>query len=346
MRRLTCSFLISLVIASGCARREPAPSLRSAVPVRLSAVEVRRIGEPVRTSGFLSSLAEIKLGFKTGGVIGSIASHEGDRVRGGQVLASLQLDEIRAMADQARQGFGKATRDYERANSLYRDSVATLEQVQDAETGLNVARSSLKIADYNLAHSAITAPSDGVVLKRLAEPHELIGPGTPVFLFGTAGSEWLVKIGLSDRDAVRIAEGDSASVTFDAFPGFRFPARVRRVAGAPDPMSGVFEAALSVRRGNHAFIDGIMADADVFPSNTREYRIVPVEALAEADGEAAVVYVVAADSTARRVAVRIGFFTDDSAAIAAGLDSVRTVVSEGAAYLTDGTPVRVIGAAR
>lgn len=346
MRRSVCSILIFLLIASACGRRGPGRDLRQAVPVRLSPVSVRRLAEPVRTSGFLSSQAEIRLGFKTGGVIGSIDAHEGDRVRAGQALASLQPDEIRAMADQARQGYEKASRDFERANSLFRDSVATLEQVQDAETGLNVAAANLKIAEYNLAHSTVTAPSDGVVLKRLAEPHELIGPGYPVFLFGTAGPEWLVKIALSDRDAVRVSEGDSASVTFDAFPGVRFPGRVSRVAGAPDPMSGVFEAAVSVRRGKHAFIDGLMADADVFPSRTREYRVVPVEALAEADGEEAAVYAVSADSTARRVPVRIGFFTDDSAAIASGLDSVAAVITEGAAYCADGAAVRVIGSGR
>jgi membrane fusion protein, multidrug efflux system len=346
MRRLILLLLIGLLLSPGCAKRAGRNPSRGAVPVRLFRVPVRRLGEPVRTSGFLSSRSEIKLGFKTGGVIGSIPVDEGDRVRKGQVLATLQLDEIRAMADQAGQGFEKATRDFERARNLHRDSVATLEQVQDAETGLNVARSNLQIAEYNLAHSAVTAPADGCVLKRLAEAHELIGPGTPVFLFGTAGSEWLVKIGVSDRDAVRIAAGDSASVTLDAFPGIRFPARVVRVAGAPDPMSGVFEAALTVRRGNHAFIDGLMADADVFPTRTREYRIVPVEALAEADGETGVVYVVSPDSTARRVSVKIGFFTDDSAVIASGLDTVRAVVSEGAAYLTDGAPVRVIGETR
>ncbi|MBN2201080.1 efflux RND transporter periplasmic adaptor subunit [bacterium] len=346
MHRSTFSVLILLLIASGCGRRGPDGNPRQAVPVRLSPVSVRRLAEPVRTSGFLSSQAEIRLGFKTGGVIGRIDAHEGSRVRAGQVLASLQLDEIRALADQARQGFEKASRDFERANSLFRDSVATLEQVQDAETGLNVAAANLKIAEYNLAHSAVTAPSDGVVLKRLAEPHELIGPGHPVFLFGTAGPEWLVKIGLSDRDAVRVSEGDSASVTFDAFPGVRFSGRVRRVAGAPDPMSGVFEAAVSVRRGRHAFMDGLMADADVFPAGTREYRLVPVEALVEADGGDAAVYAVSPDSTARRIAVRVGFFTDDSAAIVSGLDTVAAVITEGAAYCADGAAVRVIGPVR
>jgi len=50
-------------------------------------------------------------------------------------------------------------------SNLYQDSVATLEQKQDAETGLTVARSNLEIAEYNLKHSSILAHPTGKFLK-------------------------------------------------------------------------------------------------------------------------------------------------------------------------------------
>jgi RND family efflux transporter MFP subunit len=348
MNRLAWFVWIGLLAAAGC--RKPAENGgvrgRAAVPVRLVAVSRQRLSEPVRTSGFLSSEAQMKLSFKTGGIVDRIAVEEGELVRRGRLLASLKLDEIRAMAEQAKNGYEKAKRDFERAQNLYRDSVATLEQVQDAETGLNVAKSNLEIAEFNLAHSSISAPCDGRILKSLAEENELIGPGYPAFLFGTDGSGWIVKVGVVDRDAVRLAKNDSASVLFDAFPGERCAAAVRTVSGAPDPLSGVFEVELSVRSGAHRFVNGLMADAEIFPSRKRDMWVVPIEALAEADGNRGVAYTVGADSTARRLPVAIGFLSGRSAAVVSGLETVHAVVAEGASYLTDGAPVRVIEASK
>ena len=343
MRRIAMTVLIGLLCTAGCNRKPGGGAGLQTVPVKTSPVLVQRLSEPIRTSGFLTSEAEIKLSFKTGGIIDRALARDGERVRKGQVLAGLKLEEIRGMVEQARNGFDKADRDLTRAQNLYRDSVATLEQVQDARTGLNVAKSNLDIAEFNLAHSVITAPADGRILKRLAEAGELIGPGYPVYVFGTEGSEWIVKVGATDRDVVRIAAGDSASVAMDAFPGSRFAASVRRVGGAPDPMSGVFEVELSVRRGAHPFVNGLMADAEIFPARKRVYRVVPFEALVDVSDVRGYVYTVTPGRTARKLPVTIGFLTGGVAAVERGLENTDRVVSEGAAYLSDGMPVRPVG---
>jgi multidrug efflux system membrane fusion protein len=346
MQRVIRFCPVFILLAIGCQKQSGNGLNRQAVPVKVVAVVSQRLSEPVRTSGFLSSEAEIKLSFKTGGIIEKCFVEEGVRVRKGQLLAGLKLDEIRAMAEQAQNGFDKAKRDFQRAQNLYRDSVATLEQVQDARSGLNVAKAHADIAQFNLAHSCIAAPSDGRVLKRLAEANELIGPGYPVYIFGTDGSEWIVKVGATDRDVVRLTVGDSASVTFDAFPGQIFASTIKTVAGAPDPMSGVFQVELTVRKSpkgeKQNFINGLMADAAIFPSAKKEYRVIPFESLAELSDKHGVVYAVNPDNTARRIPVVIGFLNNDQAAVLSGLESTDRVISEGATSLSDGMPVKVI----
>ncbi|MBN1893174.1 efflux RND transporter periplasmic adaptor subunit [bacterium] len=330
-----------ILAAAGCGKKEERGKIRRAVPVTVVPVVRKSLSEPVLTSGYLTSETEAKLAFKTGGIIDRLYVEEGERVRKGALLAGLKLDEIQAMVTQARNGYEKARRDYERAMNLFRDSVATLSQIQDAETGLAVARANQDIAEFNLAHSKITAPSDGRILKKFAEENELIGPGFPAFLFGTEGSEWAVKVGVADRDAVRLAAGDSASVSFDAFSGLRFPASVRTLAGATDPMSGTFEIELAVKRDGQAFVNGLMADAELFPSARRDFYVIPAEALAEVDGGTGWVYAVAPDSTAKKIPVAIGFLTDSRVMVESGLESCGSIITEGAAYCSDGVPVRV-----
>ncbi len=313
------------------------------IPVKTARVDFEEVSVPVHTSGKLTSATEARLSFKTGGIVGRIPADEGEAVMSGQLLAALKADEIDAQVTQARSGFDKADRDLKRARRLYADSVITLEQVQDVETAFSVARSQLKIAEFNQTHSSIHAPTDGRILKRFAEMNELVGPGSPVFLFGSSGGQWTVRAGISDRDIIRLSLGDSARVTFDAYKGLEFPARVVEIGEAADPMSGAFEIELSLDDGGMKLVSGFVARVDVFPASCEPMHIVPIEALVEADGERGYVYVPdQGGAMALKKAIVLGCLIGERVAIQSGLEGEELVVTDGAAYLTDNAAIRIV----
>ena len=108
--------------------------------VEVHPVQLMEYLTPVRATGFLGTTKEMKLSFKTGGILIHIPVKEGQKVRRGDVLAELDLSEIRAQVNQARIGMEKAERDLTRAGNLYRDSVVTLEQYQNAESAYELAK--------------------------------------------------------------------------------------------------------------------------------------------------------------------------------------------------------------
>ena len=115
----------------------------------------------IKTSGQLTTNDETILGFKTSGIVSSILVKEGDFVKKGQLLATLDLREINALVSQARHGYEKAQRDFRRVQNLYRDSVVTLEQLQNAETGLAVAKEQLEAANLTeVFHPSMPPPVD------------------------------------------------------------------------------------------------------------------------------------------------------------------------------------------
>src|SRR4029079_18657756 len=119
----------------------------------------------------------------------------------GQLLATLDLTEINAQVQQANQGVEKVQRDVKRVKNLYNDTVATLEQVQNANTQLKVAEESLRIARFNQQYAQIRATESGIILKKLMNEGELASAGSPVFQFnGTAGNDWVIRFGVSDKD--------------------------------------------------------------------------------------------------------------------------------------------------
>lgn len=87
-----------------------------------------------------------------------------------------------------------------------------------------MARSRYDIAKFNLKYSEIRVPSRGKILKKISGENEIVGAGHPVFLFGSTESERIIRSNLAGRDIVRVGMGDSASASFDAWPGMDFAA--------------------------------------------------------------------------------------------------------------------------
>ncbi len=346
MKHKKFSIAATLALAlAGCGNgTEPAPA-RAASPVRVAAVEQASAAESLRAIGVLAPADEVRLAFKTGGVIQSIAVEQGAVIREGQLLATLAQDEVAAKVAEARAVAEQSARDLERGKALLADEVATREQVETLSTANEIAKAQLRSALFNARHARIEAPGDGVVLRKLAEPDEQVAPGQPVLVVGNTSAGWIVRASLTDRDVVRVQGGDAAEVTLDAYPGRRFAARVVEIAAAADPQTGTYEMKVSVDPAGARFVQGLVAKVTVSDPEAGSVAVVPVTSLLEADGGLATVFVVAKGNVARKVSVRTGRLLGERIEVVAGLDLGDQVVIEGAAWLDDNDPVRVLGGA-
>ena len=342
MRKLLLPLIIIslFVVLVSCNKPEVTNSVEKIVAVELADVQTESVSMPIHASGMLFSKQQIRLSFKTGGIVEKIHVREGQNVSAGQALAQLDLDEIEAQVEQAESAFEKAQRDFERMQNLYADSVVTLEQKQNVETQLNVAASNVRIAQFNLEYSTIKAPADGKILKRFVEPNELVGPGTPVFYFGSGRAEWLMRIGVADRDIINIQLGDPALVFFDAHPDAEFPAEVTEIAQAADPQNGTFEVEILLDAKGHRLAAGFVGKVIITPQQQQKLTFIPVAALVDARGNSASVFSVESDS-AVKIPVSIGPIVDERVVITSGLDNIERVITTGAAYVKTGDKVSV-----
>lgn len=344
MKKRNSLALIALATAlAACGSGSEPAATQGAAPVRVAVVESAPAVESLRAVGVLAPADEVRLAFKTGGVIRSIAVVQGEPVREGQLLATLADDEIAAAVSQARAVADQAVRDLERGRALLADEVATREQVEDLATAHAVANAQLRSALFNAKHSRIEAPGDGLVLRRLAEPDEQVAAGQPVLVVGNTGGGWVVRAALSDRDVVRVQPGSAAEVVFDAFPDRRFAAKIVEIAAAADPQTGTYEMKLSIDPQGARFVQGLVAKVVIADPDAENVAVVPVTSLLEADGRVATVFVVAESGVAKRVSVRTGRLIGERIEVVAGLDLGDRVVTEGAAWLDDNDAVRVLG---
>lgn len=333
---------LSLALAACAGAEAPAAEEMAAIPVRVTTPSYRSTEPAIALTGILGAKEEIPLGFKVGGVVASVSADAGDRVTEGQLLAALSLTEIESSVSAAREGRDKARRDLARAENLHRDSVATLSQLEDARTGLQVAEAQLRAAEFNRQYAEVRAPASGTVLRRQVEAGQLVGPGMPVFVLRVERNGLVLRAGAADREAVRLSEGMAADVNFDAYPGVRFSGRVARVGVAASPATGTYEVEIEVEQGTRRLSSGLIGRASITPRSSAAQATLPAEALLEVDGRAASIFVLTADGTrAERQRVSV-LWLDGAVAAVSGVDSSAKVVTAGATRLSDGTRVRVV----
>ncbi len=311
------------------------------IPVKLFAAESEIVSEPVIAPGFISSATEARLSFKTGGVIEHIFVEEGQPVKKGQLLATVNLTEINAMVQQAKEGVDKAQRDYDRARNLYKDTVASLEQFQNATTGLSVAKQQYDMARFNQSYAEIRATTDGKIVKKIMNEGEIAGPGMPIFFMNSAGTnDWLVKVGIADKDWARLKLGNTATVKIDAYPDESFTGNVSQLAQAPDPMSGLYQVEIKLKGCNKPLATGLFAKTEIKPNSDATYVTVPVDAVIEGNGKEAFVYT-AESNKAHKQPVKVAFIRNGKVMLVSGIDKGAKVVTDGSAYLTDGVALKV-----
>lgn len=312
------------------------------VSVRLALVQKVVSSEPIIASGIVSSSSEARLAFKTGGIIEKIYVNEGDQVRKGQLLAKLNMTEINAQVNQANEAFAKIERDKKRVESLYKDSVATLEQLQNITTAYNVTKQNIEIAKFNQNFSEIRATTNGRVIKKIMNEGELVGPGMPLFYITADGAnDWIIRVGVSDKDWARLKEGDFAQVNLDAFKGENFPAKISNKAASIDPQSGLYQMELKFSKIPKQLALGLFANVKMQPAIQRSYLAVPIDAIIEGNNNRAFVFV-AEQGRAKKVSVETSTIQNGNILITNGLQEGQQVITDGSAYLKDGVNIKVV----
>jgi len=299
----------------------------------------------ILTNGVVANKEEMRLSFKVAGVIKSIHVEEGHTVHAGERLAEIEQTEINAQLEQARALAEKAQRDLARGERLYADEVISLEQLQDLRTTAATARAQLQGVQFNRGYSVITAPADGVVLRKLAQERELVPAGQAVLVVSAHGRGYVVRAALADRELVQLKLGDPAEVRLDAYAGRLLHGTLSEISGAADEKTGLFPVEVHLESPPPALASGLVAKLRLAPAagRARALTYVPIGAVVEGSGDVASVFVVDG-SRARRREVRVAFIDPSGVALAAGVAPGERVVTDGALYLEDNDPIDIVTA--
>ena len=335
---------VAMLVLWGCGEEKPQEQQladETVITVRLDSVKTASRSEPIRVAGAVASSEEARLSFKIGGIVSKVLVKEGQAVRKGQLLAVLDMTEIDAQVKQAAFAAEKSERDFQRVQNMLNDTAATLEQLQNARTGLDVNRQNLDIARFNQSFARIVSPIDGTVTRKQISEGEFVGPGSPgIVVTSSRRNDWVMRVNVSDKDWARLKIGDLAQVHLDAYPEEIFKGTISSLAQSADPVSKLYQAEIRIDPAGKRFATGLFGKVEISSSQSRTYAVVPVESIIEGNGNTGYVFV-NENNKAKKIPVKIGYLDGNSVLISEGLENVKQVVTSGSAFLTDSVELRV-----
>jgi multidrug efflux system membrane fusion protein len=341
------------VLVAACGRDAPPPPA-DVRPVRAEQVGVVETISSTRYAGEVRARHETALAFRVSGRVAARKVEVGDRVKAGQVIATLDPQDyaLAVRAAQAQLGAAEAEarlaqQDLQRFAELRTQNFISQAELDRRRTSADSAlarvaqlRAEVARQGNQQAYTRLTAPHAGVVTAITFEAGQVVAAGQPLAQLARTGElEARIDVPENALDALRAAR--TLSIRLWSAPDKRYAGTLREVSPMADAASRTYSARVGfvkpdadVGLGMTATVE---AGADAAPSLS-----VAQSALFRINGQPQVWVV---DRTSGRVSarsVRIGALALDRATVTSGLAAGEWVVTAGVHKLAPGQVVRLI----
>ncbi len=300
------------------------------------------------TPGTVVSEQQIQIASRLMGYIRDMPVREGDAVKAGQLLFTIDPADIEGQVSQAQAGLAQAgaalndaKADFERFSNLYKDeSIPKLQfdkvklQYSIAQSQERAARAGLETAQSQLRYANVRSPIDGVVTQKMASKGDLASPGHPVLVVENQ-QKLMVQTTVSDETYSHLKLGGNALVEIS---GKEYKGIIERLVAASDAMSHTHLVKLAVPDAK-GLVSGTFARVS-FDVGSHQGILVPKSAILQRAGITGV-FVVDGKGIARYRMVRIGSERNGYIGIEAGLSPGERIVVGNAGELDSGDQVKL-----
>lgn len=372
MRLIAALFLVCSMLACS---EEPVETTKKIRPVKYAKVESTTGTESHTFSGVAKAQNETNLSFKVAGTLSSVNVQLGDRVKKGQLIATIDPSDYNIQTNQAisqKEGSvanakaaetqlinAKAT--YDRVSKLYENNSVSLSEYQQAKAGLDAAQAQydaantqvnaseqqVKAAGNQVSYTRLVAPMDGVITAVQVEANEIVNAG---FAIATISSleRPEVEVGVPEVFINKINKGQKVSITLSSAPGQEYKGVVDQVAYASGN-APTYPVIVEIDKSNEAIRPGMAANVTFQLAKNggknNPIMMVPIEAVGK-DETGNYVYVLNEGEngiyTAEKRVITIGELLPEGFALKSGLEGGELVATAGLKALMNGMEVKLL----
>lgn len=332
--------VISTLLLTACKGDKNTSPTPETVIVTTQAVESVIAAKSISVSGNIEGNKTLRLGFMVAGKINFIAVEEGQNIRSGQLLASLDPESYQIAKDMADANLEQTQDEYDRLNQMYERKSISESDYAKVKTALKIAKSQQQLQTKNLRETKLYAPISGVLLKKLTEKGEIIGTGMPLFVISDISS---VKVNASvpASELRDIKIGSQASIYISALDT-TYKGKVTEIGAAAEATTRSFTIKIDMKNPRLLLRPGMLAEIDIATNNRVTYLVVPTEAILHELDNSSYVYI--ADTikqTAIKRKVALGGIAGNQIKIASGLNEGEQVIITGQHKLSSGTAINI-----
>ena len=294
--------------------------------------------EDLVLSGTLEAGVSVAVAFHTPlGTVQKVLVSEGQLVRQGQVLATLDAGSLQDQLDEAEVKVRQAEDAWNRLEPMHRNGTIPDIKWVEAETDRAQARSVASQARRAREDATLLAPLSGIIAKRSIEPGEQVPVGTAAFTIVQTGT-MLAVVPVAEKDVARLKPGTPARISIEAV-NQDLEGKVREIGVEADPFSRTYKVKVATESPGSILRIGMIAKVRLHV-NAAPALVVPTAAVLVDENDRHFVWVETNHSVQRRF-VKMGGFLQEGQAVDSGLTVGEHVVVSGTPMLSEGLHVQV-----
>lgn len=354
------AFVFAVISFTACKDKQAAPP-PAVVPVVAENVQEGNATYYDEYPGVVSSLNEVEVRAQVTGYITGIFFSDGQRVRKGQKLYSIDQQQYQAGYDQAIANLNsakatlmKVQKDADRYNQLLQQDAIAKQKVDYAEADLQAAKMSVAAAQANvtnlganLRYSVITSPMDGTIGFSQVKKGALVSPGSTVLNTISTSNPIAVDFNIDEKQVpffaglVDKSVADSVfTITLSNGSGYEYAGKISVLDRAVNPQTATLKVRLEFPNPKDMLKVGMSCVVRVKNGAAGQRIIIPNKSVVEQMGEY-FVYVVGDSSKVEQRKVSLGKNLGDKIIVNKGLELKDKIVVEGVQKLKPGTTVKV-----
>jgi membrane fusion protein (multidrug efflux system) len=309
------------------------------LPVKAVAVKLGEVEADISAVGSLLAEESVIIRPEIAGRVVEINFDEGQRVKRGQKLVTLDPAEYKAQLAQFEAQERTDMQRYERSKELLAQKFISQEALDVAKNNVDRAAALRREAEVRLSKAIITAPFSGTVGLRLISPGAYVEAGDDIVRLENIDSIKL-DFRVPELYAARVRPGQTVSVRLDAFPGDQFTGKIYAVEPVVDEKTRTVLLRARVPNQGTKLKPGMFVRVALVLETRKNAILVPEPAIWP-QGQDSFVYKVEGGK-ALLTKVELGVRRPGEVEILSGLAPSDTVVTEGQIKLRDGAPVMVL----
>ncbi len=341
LARRVLPLTILLVVLSACGHKSK-DEQKSIPPVRVKTVTVSDNGVDVASSysGTVEEDSGTVVSFAATGTIKTLQVSEGDRVKKGQLIGTLDDGTLRNAYEIALSTLEQAKDAYNRMKILHdANSLPDIKWVE-VESKLRQAESATKIAKIALDDAKLFAPVSGVVSEKMASVGQTAAPGIPVVKIVNIQT---VKVGIPipEGEISAIPNGTTAIIKVKTSGEETYQGTLVEKAVVANPLSRSYVAKFKVNNNGGKLLPGMICDVTLNLDSNVNGVILPVSSVLLSADNSNFVWL-DSGGVARKRVVTPGEMLPEGILITSGLKNGDKVIVAGTEKVSQGTKVESI----